>query len=106
MNDIEHDRIRLEIKGIIAQHNANYELLNIKLDNIGNNVNETLKQAVKTNGRVTKLEERTENLEAEMLVFRLLKKRKWLILTFALALLKLYEIVDIKFIYTWLKSFL
>ena len=75
-NEIAHVEIRAEIRGLIAQSEANAYIMMQKLEMI-------LEQTKRTNGRVSQLESDTDFI-------RLMKKYKWM---FGLLLIGLYVLI-------------
>ena len=105
-NAVEHEGLKASINAMHIHMSANAEIQARILIDIEKTANATLEQAKKTNGRVTVLEEEFVILEEEVAVFTLLKKRKWLLALLAIGFLKIYELVDIKYIWTKLLTFL
>lgn len=105
-NAIEHEGLKASIGAMHIHMSANAEIQARVLKDIEKTALETLVQAKKTNGRVTVLEEEMVILEEEVAVFTLLKKRKWLLALLAIGFLKIYELVDIKYIWDKLLSFI
>jgi len=112
--DIEHESLRLEIKGVMIQNEANFDLISRKLTTIEKNVSETLNQAKITNGRVTILESdiknkadnsEVDNFKKEIEFFSMIKRKKWLIIVMVIALLKVYEsLPNIETIIKWITT--
>ena len=102
----DHEGLKFSIKAMHIHMSANADLQARILKDIEKTANDTLEQAKKTNGRVTVLEEEMVILEEEVAVFTLLKKRKWLLALLAIGFLKIYELVDIKYIWTKLLTLL
>jgi len=73
-DELEHEAIQAQIKGISLQISANF-------DEIGWKINEILAEAKKTNGRIKALEELTD-------IIKILKKYKWLLLLSIISILK------------------
>ncbi len=100
-NAVEHEGLKASISAMHIHMSANAEIQARILNDIEKTATDTLEQAKKTNGRVTVLEEEMVILEEEVAVFALLKKRKWLMILLLFGFLKIYELVDIK--YLWVK---
>lgn len=97
LNELEHEKIRLKMEGIKASQEANSFLINVTLDEIKKDVAAILEQTTKTNGRVTQL-------ESDYLVIRTLRKNKWLLLLISIGIFKIYEIIDLQWIFNKLIS--
>lgn len=105
-NAVEHEGLKSSIKAMHIHMSANAEIQARILKDIEKTANQTLEQTKKTNGRVTVLEEEMVILEEEIEVITILKKKKWLLALIAFGFLKVYEIVDIKYLWTKLLTFL
>lgn len=88
-DEIEHQVFQEQLKGIVIQMNANFEVVNMSLETMKVTTTETLKQTKKTNGRV-------DDLEENVVIIRTLKKHKWFFGLVILGLMKIYEVIDIK----------
>jgi len=86
MDKLEHEMIRQEIKSIMVQVQAEFEVMN-------NTLNSILEQAKRTNGRVT-------NLEIDTTLLKIIKEHKWL---FALIVLGIYNFLTLIDIKEWIK---
>jgi len=91
-DDIEHEKIILKVEGIKANQEASFFMMNLTLEHIQKDVLETLEQTKRTNGRVTQL-------EIDYEIIRVLKKHKWLFGILMVGLFKVYEIIDINWIF-------
>jgi hypothetical protein len=105
-NAMEHEGLKFSIKAMHIHMSANADLQARILKDIEKTASETLKQAKKTNGRVTVLEEEMVILEEEVAVITLLKRKKWLIILLLFGFFKIYELVDINYLWTKLLTFL
>ncbi|MFA6185487.1 MAG: hypothetical protein WC720_05085 [Candidatus Shapirobacteria bacterium] len=92
INEIEHEKIRLKIEGLKASQEASTYLIDIALKDLKQDVSAILEQTTKTNGRVTQL-------ESDYLVIRTLRKNKWLLLLLSIGVFKVYELIDLQWIY-------
>jgi hypothetical protein len=92
INEIEHEKIRLKIEGLKASQEASTYLIDIALKDLKHDVSAILEQTTKTNGRVTQL-------ESDYLVIRTLRKNKWLLLLLSIGVFKVYELIDLQWIY-------
>lgn len=90
--DGEHEKLWIKMERMKAEQEAEFFIMNSTLKQIHSEVSETLAQARKTNGRVTKL-------EADYVLISTLKSNKWLILIGVIGLLKLYELINLEWIY-------
>ena len=97
--DIEHKVIDAQVKGIVIQMNANFEVVNGVLRRMEITAKETLDQTKLTNGRVTKLEE-----DIEVVTF--LKKYKFIFAVMLIGFFKIYEALDFQQIYAKLLNFI
>jgi membrane-bound ClpP family serine protease len=92
-DNIEHKLLEQQIKALVVQQNANFEVLNDRLTEI-------LHETRKTNGRVTKLEDivvtKTEfkKLEDETKVVRFLQKNKVVLILVILGFYTLFQALD------------
>lgn len=109
-----HESLEFMIKSVGLQSNASLEVISAQLEMIKETSQRTLDQALKTNGRVNKLEDESnqfkESLTNEMRttlkafgedfeIIRVLKKRKYLLAFVALGLMKFYELADFRALY-------
>jgi hypothetical protein len=92
VNEIEHEKIRLKIEGLKASQEASTYLIDLALKDIKQDVTAILDQTTKTNGRVTQL-------ESDYLVIRTLRKNKWLLILLSIGIFKVYELIDLQWIY-------
>lgn len=99
MSDIEHEKIRLDNQRVAAELKADFFMIELTLKDIKKTGEETLEHAKKTNGRVTKLEEETE-------ILRFIKKHKVLTAMVLLGFFKIYELVDLKWLFNKLIALL
>jgi hypothetical protein len=97
IDDIEHEKIRIKIEGMKAAQDASFFLINLALEDIKKEVSATLGEAKYTNGRVTQL-------ESDYAVIRTLRTNKWLLLLLTIGIFKIFEIIDINWIFTKLIS--
>lgn len=90
-NDLEHSKIELKIEALQADLSVRFNsLMNVLESN--NNINkQTLEQAKKTNGRVTRAESRIDILEKDIEFIRFLRRKKWVVAVFFLAFLYAYD---------------
>jgi len=96
-DELEHEKIRLKIEGLKASQEASTYLIDLALKDIKQDVSAILEQTTKTNGRVTQL-------ESDYLVIRTLRKNKWLMLLISIGIFKIYELIDLNWIYNKLLS--
>ena len=99
-DSLAHEELRLQLKGVTDQVNVGFQALKISITNIEKNSVETLQQVRKTNGRVDEQEEKQSSYEKELEIIRLFRRKKWLFGIFAFGIFKIYEIIDIHWIYT------
>jgi hypothetical protein len=92
INEIEHEKIRLKIEGLKASQEASTYLIDLALKDIKQDVTAILEQTKKTNGRVTQL-------ESDYQLISTLKKNKWLMLIISIGIFKVYELIDLQWIY-------
>jgi hypothetical protein len=92
MNEIEHEKIRMKIEGLKASQDASTFLIDVALKDLKKDVEEILVQTTKTNGRVTQL-------EGDYLIVRTLRKNKWLLLLISIGIFKIYEMIDLNWIF-------
>jgi hypothetical protein len=85
----EHEQIRAAIEGLGIRYNSGMELIHKDIKILDKKTDDILDQAKKTNGRVTELEK-------GMSFINWVRKNKWYIGIFALALMKVYETIPFK----------
>jgi hypothetical protein len=103
---IELEGVKFSIKAMHIHMSANAEIQARILKDIEKTANQTLEQTKRTNGRVTILEEEMVILEEEVAVITFLKKKKWLMILLLFGFLKIYELVDINYLWTKLLTLL
>ena len=87
-DEIEHEIFQEQLKGIIAQTEANFQVMAMTLETIKETGIRTLKQAEITNGRVTELEKETA-------IIRLFKKHKYVLALVLIGFFKIYEMIPL-----------
>lgn len=92
VQELEHEKLRIKIEAIKAQQETEFFMMNLTLKEIKKEVSATLEQAKKTNGRVTQL-------ESDYIVISTLRKHKWLVLLVSIGIFKIYELIDLQWIY-------
>lgn len=97
MSDIEHKEIEVRIDGLEQSMENSFLKIKDSLANLEYTGNRTLEQALKTNGRVDRLEKASLEFESDLTFIRAIRKRKWIIAVFLLAGIKIYEAIDIEF---------
>lgn len=98
MQDLRNGKIELKIEALQADLSMRFNSLMNTLE-ANNNINkQTLEQAKKTNGRVTKIEDRVNIVEKDIEFLRFFRRNKWFIGVFFLAFLYAYD----KFSIEWL----
>lgn len=105
-NVVEHEGLKSSIKAIHIHMSANAEIQSRILKDIEKTANQTLEQAKKTNGRVTILEEEMVILEEEIEIITILKRKKWFMILLLFGFLKIYELIDINYLWNKLLTFL
>jgi t-SNARE complex subunit (syntaxin) len=96
--DIEHKELEMRMDGLEQTFNNRFDGLQDSLANLEYINNRTLEQALKTNGRVDRLERSQLETESDLTFIRAVRKRKWIIAIFILAFIKIYDVIDIEFI--------
>ena len=115
--ELELRKIEIKIQGLKAQMLAQYELINIKLNENTKISKDTLEQAIKTNGRTNRAENdiidlRDDTINAlteinkDIVFFNLIRRKKWFIIFIIAGTLKLYELLDIEGLFKWILSVL
>ena len=79
--DIDHEAIRAELRILLIQMDANFEVMN-------NTLQQILEQAKKTNGRVSLLENDTD-------MIRFIKKYKWSAAVIAVGFVFFFKEIDV-----------
>jgi hypothetical protein len=105
-SDIEHKEINIRIDGLEQTMKNSFEGIEASLKNLEYTGNRTLEQALKTNGRVTRLETAYFEVESDLTFIRAVRKRKWMIAVFILAFMQIYQNIDLYNIAKKLISFL
>jgi len=97
-NNLEHGRLELKIEALQADLSTRFNsLMNVLEAN--NNINiQTLEHAKKTNGRVTKIENKVDIIEKDVEFIRFFRRKKWLLGVFFLAFLYAYDNFSIDWI--------
>ncbi len=98
-NAKEHEQLKASVNAIQIQIGANVDIQNLMLMGIEKDVKSTLEQTILTNGRVTILEQ-------DMSIIRLLKRNKWLSVVILFGSVKIFEVVDVSYLWVKLLSFL
>lgn len=95
--DSEHEKLWVKMDRMKAEQEKEFYMMNLILKDIQKTVSEGLVEQKKTNGRVTQLEK-------DYIIISTLKKNKWLLLMITIGVFKIYELIDLSWIYTKLIS--
>jgi len=97
LDELEHEKLRIKMDGVKASQEAASFMIDIALKEIQKDIQEILVQTTKTNGRVTQLEN-------DYSLISTLRKNKWLILLISIGIFKIYELIDLNWIFQKLIS--
>lgn len=88
---IEHGELKLMIDNLQDALSSRFNSLSIEIKASNELAKQTLEQARKTNGRVTKLEEKIEKVELDIEFIRFFRRKKWILAMLFLAFLYAYD---------------